>query len=141
MTDAGPLGADETTFVAAVRPGDPARFARMTERHRRELQVHCYRMLAKYEDTQDLTQETFLRAWNKRESFQDHAALRSAGVAPGLWSAVGQWELIPSHTLRPYSAMSVAATRSDHHWNSSSPGDESGPSPPLQPRSSPGAAM
>ena len=77
MTDAGPLGADETTFIAAVRSGDPARFARMTERHRRELQVHCYRMLANYEDAQDLTQETFLRAWNKRESFQGHAALRT----------------------------------------------------------------
>ncbi|MEV0001495.1 RNA polymerase subunit sigma-70 [Micromonospora sp. NPDC050980] len=77
MTDAGPLGADETTFIAAVRSGDPARFARMTERHRRELQVHCYRMLANYQDAQDLTQETFLRAWHKRESFQGHAALRT----------------------------------------------------------------
>ncbi|GAA1619357.1 RNA polymerase subunit sigma-70 [Actinoplanes couchii] len=77
MTDAGPLGADDTTFLAAVRSGDPARFARMTERHRRELQVHCYRMLANYEDAQDLTQETFLRAWNKRETFQGHAALRT----------------------------------------------------------------
>ena len=57
-------------MLAAVRSGDTARFASLTERHRRELQVHCYRMLANYEDAQDLTQETFLRAWNKRESFQ-----------------------------------------------------------------------
>jgi hypothetical protein len=57
-----------------------------------------------------------------------------AGVASGWWSAVGQWELIVSHSLRPYSARPVAATRSDHHWNSSSLGT-------LQPRSSPGAAM
>jgi len=77
MTDAGPTGADEATFIAAVRAGDPARFALLTERHRRELQVHCYRMLANYEDAQDLTQETFLRAWNKRESFKGHAALRT----------------------------------------------------------------
>jgi RNA polymerase sigma-70 factor (ECF subfamily) len=34
-------------------------------------------MLANYEDSQDLTQETFLRAWNKRESFKGHAALRT----------------------------------------------------------------
>jgi RNA polymerase sigma-70 factor (TIGR02960 family) len=39
--------------------------------------VHCYRMLGNYEDAQDLTQETFLRAWNKRESFKGHAALRT----------------------------------------------------------------
>jgi RNA polymerase sigma-70 factor (TIGR02960 family) len=77
MTDARPLGADEATFIAAVRSGDAARFALITERHRRELQVHCYRMLANYQDAQDLTQETFLRAWHKRESFRGHAALRT----------------------------------------------------------------
>ncbi|MGW4499871.1 RNA polymerase subunit sigma-70 [Micromonospora sp. NPDC004336] len=77
MIDAGLPGAEEATFVAAVRSGDTARFARLTERHRRELQVHCYRMLANYEDAQDMTQETFLRAWNKRESFRGHAALRT----------------------------------------------------------------
>lgn len=77
MTDASPLGADEATFIAAVRSGDTARLALITERHRRELQVHCYRMLANYEDARDMTQETFLRAWNKRESFKGHAALRT----------------------------------------------------------------
>src|SRR4030095_5433456 len=77
MTDARLLGADEATFIAAVRSDDTARFALLTERHRRELQVHCYRMLANYEDAQDMTQETFLRAWNKRESFKGHAALRT----------------------------------------------------------------
>lgn len=77
MTDAAPLGADETTFIAAARSGDPARFALVTERHRRELRVHCYRMLANYEDAQDMTQETFLRAWNKRESFKGDATLRT----------------------------------------------------------------
>ncbi|QYC41885.1 ECF RNA polymerase sigma factor SigG [Nonomuraea coxensis DSM 45129] len=77
MTDARLPGADEAAFIAAVRSGDPERFARITERHRRELQVHCYRMLANYEDAQDLTQETFLRAWNKRESFKGHATPRT----------------------------------------------------------------
>ncbi|MEU8256836.1 RNA polymerase subunit sigma-70 [Micromonospora inaquosa] len=77
MTDARLPGADEAAFIAAVRSGDTARFALLTERHRRELQVHCYRMLANYEDAQDLTQETFLRAWNKRESFRGHAAVRT----------------------------------------------------------------
>jgi hypothetical protein len=57
-----------------------------------------------------------------------------AGVASGCWSAVGQCEVIVSHSLRPYSARLVAPTRSDHHWNSSSLGT-------LQPRSSTGAAM
>ncbi|RSM57148.1 RNA polymerase subunit sigma-70 [Amycolatopsis sp. WAC 01376] len=77
MTDASPLNTDEATFIAVARSGDTARFALITERHRRELQVHCYRMLANYDDAQDMTQETFLRAWNKRESFKGHAALRT----------------------------------------------------------------
>ncbi|MFI6387172.1 RNA polymerase subunit sigma-70 [Nonomuraea sp. NPDC050540] len=77
MTDAIQPGSDEAVFIAAVRSDDTARFALLTERHRRELQVHCYRMLANYEDAQDLTQETFLRAWNKRETFKGHAALRT----------------------------------------------------------------
>jgi RNA polymerase sigma-70 factor (ECF subfamily) len=77
MTDARPHGADEAALLAAVRSGDATRFALLAERHRRELQVHCYRMLANYEDARDLTQETFLRAWNKRESFEGRAALRT----------------------------------------------------------------
>jgi RNA polymerase sigma-70 factor (TIGR02960 family) len=60
-----------------ARSGDAGRFALLTERYRRELLVHCYRMLASYEDAQDLTQETFLRAWAKRESFQGRASLRT----------------------------------------------------------------
>ncbi|MET8283121.1 RNA polymerase subunit sigma-70 [Micromonospora sp. NPDC005174] len=77
MTDARPRRADEATFIEAARSDDAERLAQLTERHRRELQVHCYRMLANYEDAQDMTQETFLRAWNKRESFRGNASLRT----------------------------------------------------------------
>lgn len=77
MTDARSLGSVEAEFIAAVRSDDSARLALLTERYRRELQVHCYRMLANYEDSHDLTQETFLRAWKKRESFRGDAALRT----------------------------------------------------------------
>ncbi len=72
-----PTGADEAEFMSVARSGDAGRFALLTERYRRELLVHCYRMLASYEDAQDLTQETFLRAWAKRESFQGRASLRT----------------------------------------------------------------
>ncbi|MEV4095647.1 sigma-70 family RNA polymerase sigma factor [Streptosporangium saharense] len=77
MTDARVPGDDEAAFIAAARSNDAARFALITEPYRRGLQVHCYRMLANCEDAQDMTQETFLRVWNKRESFRGHAALRT----------------------------------------------------------------
>jgi RNA polymerase sigma-70 factor (ECF subfamily) len=60
---------DEATVVAAAKAGDESAFTAMVERHRRELQLHCYRMMGSYEDSEDLVQETFLRAWRRRESF------------------------------------------------------------------------
>jgi RNA polymerase sigma-70 factor (ECF subfamily) len=67
----------ELDVVAAVRSGDEAEFASLVEPHRRELQVHCYRMLGSFEDSEDLVQETFLRAWRKRETFEGRASFRA----------------------------------------------------------------
>jgi RNA polymerase sigma-70 factor, ECF subfamily len=67
----------ETGVLTAARAGDEAAFSALVERHRRELQVHCYRMLGSLEDAEDLTQETFLRAWRKRESFRGDSSFRA----------------------------------------------------------------
>jgi RNA polymerase sigma-70 factor (ECF subfamily) len=48
---------------------DEARFAELSERHRRELQVHSYRMLGNLELAEDAVQEALLRAWKGRASF------------------------------------------------------------------------
>jgi RNA polymerase sigma-70 factor (ECF subfamily) len=58
-------------------PGDEAAFAALFERHRRELQVHCYRMLGSLHDAEDLLQETFLRAWRNRERFEGRSSFRT----------------------------------------------------------------
>src|SRR6187551_3223853 len=49
---------------------DRASFSAGAERYRRELHVHCYRMLGSFEESEDLVQETFLRAWRRRETFE-----------------------------------------------------------------------
>jgi RNA polymerase sigma-70 factor (TIGR02960 family) len=52
-------------------------FAALTERHRRELHVHSYRMLASFDEAEDAVQETFLRAWRNRESFETGTSFRA----------------------------------------------------------------
>jgi RNA polymerase sigma-70 factor, ECF subfamily len=63
--------------VAAARAGDEAAFAELVEPYRRELQVHCYRMLGSLEDSEDLVQETFLRAWRNRATFEGRSSFRA----------------------------------------------------------------
>ncbi len=68
---------EDGMVVAAARAGDESAFGALVERYRRELQVHCYRMLGSFEDSEDLVQETFLRAWRKRESFAGRSTFRA----------------------------------------------------------------
>ena len=63
--------------VAAAQAGDEDAFSGLVERYRPELQVHCYRMLGSLEDSEDLTQETFLRAWRKRRGFKGRSTFRA----------------------------------------------------------------
>ncbi|MFL5672417.1 MAG: RNA polymerase subunit sigma-70 [Chloroflexota bacterium] len=63
--------------ASAVFAGGESAFAALTERYRRELHVHCYRMLASFDEAEDAVQETFLRAWRARETFDGSSMIRA----------------------------------------------------------------
>jgi RNA polymerase sigma-70 factor (TIGR02960 family) len=57
--------------------GDGDAFRELTEPYRRELQVHCYRMLGSFEDAEDAVQDTLLAAWKGFGGFEGRASLRT----------------------------------------------------------------
>jgi RNA polymerase sigma-70 factor (ECF subfamily) len=64
-------------LLARARAGDEEAFRALAEPHRRELQLHCYRILGSVHDAEDMVQETFLAAWRSLEAFEGRASVRS----------------------------------------------------------------
>ena len=67
----------ETERLVAARQGDSQSFSELTEPYRRELQVHCYRILGSLHDAEDMVQETMLRAWKRLETYEGRASFRA----------------------------------------------------------------
>jgi RNA polymerase sigma-70 factor (ECF subfamily) len=59
------MESSQDAFVAAI------------EQYRRELQLHCYRMLGSVQDAEDMVQETALRAWRQRGDFEGRSTFRA----------------------------------------------------------------
>src|SRR3954465_7626175 len=65
-------------LLSRARAGDGEAFRELAESHRRELQVHCYRMLGSLADAEDAVQETMLAAWRGIGGFtEERASLRT----------------------------------------------------------------
>ena len=63
--------------LSRARAGDEKAFAELVDPYRRELQLHCYRILGSLQDAQDLVQETMLAAWRGLDSFEGRASVRA----------------------------------------------------------------
>ncbi|MFB9181098.1 RNA polymerase subunit sigma-70 [Dactylosporangium sucinum] len=98
-------------------------FRELFERHRRELHVHCYRMLASFEEADDAVQETFLRAWRHQERFEP-------GTNPRAWlyriATNVCLDAIRKHDRRPPSEQEVTWLQPypDHLLDRAAPSDE-----------------
>jgi RNA polymerase sigma-70 factor (TIGR02960 family) len=65
------------TTLDRARAGDGEAFRELTEAHRRELQLHCYRILGSVQDAEDMVQETLLAAWRGLDGFEGRSSMRA----------------------------------------------------------------
>ncbi|MCU1527142.1 MAG: polymerase subunit sigma-70 [Frondihabitans sp.] len=71
------MGVLTADLITRARSGDGDAFRELTEPHRRELQVHCYRMLGSLQDAEDALQDTLLTAWQGLGGFEGRASIRT----------------------------------------------------------------
>jgi len=64
-------------LMRRARSGDGQAFAELVQPHRRELHVHCYRVLGSVADADDALQETLLAAWQAFPRFEERSSLRT----------------------------------------------------------------
>jgi RNA polymerase sigma-70 factor (TIGR02960 family) len=92
-------------LISRARAGDGEAFRALTEPYRRELQVHCYRMLGSFQDAEDALQDTMLAAWQGLAGFEGRASIRT-------------W-LYRIATNRCLSTLRSASRRPAKEWDSS----------------------
>ncbi|GAB3990217.1 sigma-70 family RNA polymerase sigma factor [Actinoallomurus acanthiterrae] len=90
-------------LISRARAGDGEAFRALTEPHRRELQVHCYRMLGSFQDAEDALQDVLLSAWRGLGGFDGRASIRT-------------W-LYRIATNRCLSALRAASRRPAKEWD------------------------
>ena len=66
-----------TALEEAAFAGDETAFAALAGQYRRELHVHCYRMLGSYDEAEDAVQDTFLRAWRALDTYDGRTYFRA----------------------------------------------------------------
>ncbi|HEY9241752.1 MAG TPA: RNA polymerase subunit sigma-70 [Streptosporangiaceae bacterium] len=104
------MTADEPLLEAMLhraRTGDGQAFAELVQPYRRELHVHCYRMLGSFDDADDALQETLLAAWRGLTAFQARASVRTWLYRVATNTCLNQ---LRTAARRPQPAMSMPAS-------------------------------
>ena len=76
-TDLADRSRADAELLARAQAGDGDAFREVTEPFRREIHVHCYRILGSVQDAEDALQETLLAAWRGLDGFEERSSLRS----------------------------------------------------------------
>lgn len=71
------MNIEEIAYLNAARKGDQEAFEKLIDPYRRQLLVHCYRILSSLEDAEDMLQETMIRAWKHLNSFEGRSSLQA----------------------------------------------------------------
>src|SRR5437870_11254476 len=115
-----PTSLTEDAVVNTVRAGDEVAFTALVERYRDQLQVHCYRMLGSFDDSEDLVQETLLRAWRSRATFEGRSLLRTWLYRIATNACLNALERAPRRVL-PQDVVPPVTTASDSAQDSDTP--------------------
>ncbi|HLO13337.1 MAG TPA: sigma-70 family RNA polymerase sigma factor [Anaerolineales bacterium] len=98
----------EVERLAAARRGDAHQFSALTESYRRELQVHCYRILGSLHEAEDMVQETLLKAWKRLDTYEGRASFRSWLYKIATNSCLDFLDRRKSRRLLPFEKLSPA---------------------------------
>ena len=71
---------EQTQSPADLRDIDQQEFGVLAESHRHELRAHCYRMLGSVQEAEEMVQETLMRAWNRRETYEGRSTLGPGSI-------------------------------------------------------------
>jgi RNA polymerase sigma-70 factor (ECF subfamily) len=113
--------------LARARTGDEEAFGQLVEPYRRELSMHCYRILGSMHDAEDALQDTLLAAWQGLGGFEGRASVRTwlyrIATSRSLNAVRSRRQRPPAEALAPPGDLPPASRRGEVLWLEPCPDD------------------